>query len=95
MGLMNWWFIIGIVLTAAVMLAIFWVRQRSIAVKWYEGLIGVVGLLLLLLTLQTFIGAYNEVEPGAAWMFALVLGLPSLILLAIPSLRVWRRSQST
>ena len=93
--MMNWWFIIGIVVTAAVMGVIFWLRQRSIVLKWYEWLVGILGLLLLLLTIQTIIGAFNEVESGAAVKFALILGLPSLVLLLIPSIAVWRRSQST
>jgi uncharacterized membrane protein len=94
MGFINWWFPIGIVLTAAVVGLIFWLRQRKIELKWWEWLIGFVGLLMLLLTIQTLIGAVREQEAVAVWKFAMVLGLPTLILLLIPSLQIWRRSRS-
>jgi len=77
------WFIIGIVLGAALLALVAWLRGRDIKVTWYEWLIGVVGLLLLIFTIQNFAGSFIELEPTAAWMFLLVTGLPALILLAV------------
>ena len=77
------WLIIGLILGAALLGLILWLRGRDIRVTWYEWLIGVIGLLLLLFTIQNFAGSFIELEPTAAWMFLLVTGLPALILLAL------------
>jgi len=85
------WFIIGLVVGAVLLALVVWLRSRDIKVTWYEWLIGVVGLLLLLFTIQNFAGSFIELEPTAAWMFLLVTGLPALILLAVAWQLAWRR----
>ncbi|OBW62540.1 MAG: dehalogenase [Dehalococcoides mccartyi] len=77
------WFIIGIVLGALLLGLIMYLRSKSISLTWYEWVIGLMGLLLLLFTLQSFRGSFAELEPYAAYIFLLVTGLPSIILLAI------------
>ena len=77
------WFIIGIAATAAVIALVLWLRRRDIKLTWYEWLIGALGLLLLLYTIQNFAGSLVELEPVAAWWMLLFLGLPALILLAV------------
>ncbi|CAI83512.1 hypothetical protein [Dehalococcoides mccartyi] len=80
------WFIIGLAV-GALLLGLIWLMKRSnVSLTWYEWLIGVIGLSMLLFTAQNFFGSLAEVEPKAASMFLLVTGLPSLILLAI----VWQ-----
>ena len=88
------WFIIALVLGVALAALVLWLRDRNIAVKWYEWLIGVVGLLLLLFTIQNFVTSFAEVEATAPWMFLLVLGLPALILLALAWQLVARRQSA-
>lgn len=88
------WFIIGIVLGVALLGLVLWLRSRDIKVSWYEWLIGVIGLLLLLFTIQNFVGSFIELEPTAAWMFWLVTGLPALILLAVAWQLAWRRHRA-
>ncbi|RAL69871.1 Tetrachloroethene reductive dehalogenase TceA membrane-bound subunit [Dehalococcoides mccartyi] len=46
-------------------------------------LIGAIGALMLLFTVQNYFGSLAEVEPKAASMFLLVVGLPGLVLLAL------------
>jgi hypothetical protein len=41
---------------------------------WYTWLIGIVGLFLLLFTIQNYVGSVNEFENSAATMFLLVMG---------------------
>ncbi|GAI40852.1 putative reductive dehalogenase anchoring protein (rdhB) [marine sediment metagenome] len=88
------WFIIGIVLGVAMLALVLWLRGRNIKVTWYEWLIGVLGLALLLYTIQNVVGLLTEIEPTATWMFALVIGLPALILLAVAWQLVARRQRA-
>jgi len=88
------WFIIALVVGIALTALVLWLRGRDIKVTWYEWLIGLVGLALLLYTVQNFVTAFAELESQAAWMFLLVLGLPAVILLAVAWQLVWRRQRA-
>lgn len=83
MWMWNMWFIIGLALGALLLGFVMYLRNKNIKLVWYEWLIGIAGFLLLLFTVQNFFGSFEEIEPTAAWMFLLVLGLPAVILLAI------------
>ena len=88
------WLIIGLVAGAAVLALVLWLRNRDIKVSWYEWLIGVIGLLLLMFTIQNFAGSLAEIESTAANMFLLVTGLPAIILLAIVWQLIARRQRA-
>ncbi|OBW62569.1 MAG: dehalogenase [Dehalococcoides mccartyi] len=77
------WYIIGLLSGVAILALVFWLRNRKANLTWYEWLIGVAGFGLLLFTIQNFEGSMAELSQNAAWVFLLVTGLPSLILLAI------------
>ena len=68
-----------------------WIRRNNIETKWWDWLLGLVGLVLLVFTVQNALGSLEEAEPTAAWMFLVVTGIPSLILMAIPIQMVLRR----
>ena len=86
---------IALALVGGCIVALFlWLRSKNIETKWYDWLVGFLGLLLLLFTIQNFYTSFEELEPTAAWMFVLITGIPSLVLLAIPVFRVWRRKQA-
>ena len=78
------WIIVGIIIGAIFAALIWFLNKNNFSIKWYEWLMGGIGLLLLLWTIQNFVGSFAEWEPRAAWAFLLVVGLPSLVLLAIP-----------
>lgn len=84
-------FFIGVIFTALVAALVFFVIKKGISVRWYEWLIAIIGLLLLVYTIQNFMAAFGEEEPAAAWLFWLFIGLPSLIIIAIPVSLVFRR----
>ena len=88
------WFIIGIATGVVLLALVWWLRSRNIKVTWYDWLIGLIGLFLLLFTVQNIVGSFDEVSPTAAWMFLLFLGIPSLVLLVLAWQLVMRRKRT-
>ncbi|AII61496.1 hypothetical protein [Dehalococcoides mccartyi] len=85
--------LIGAVVTAGLFGVISWLRKSNIKVSWYEWLIGIVGLGLLLLAVQHLFGAMSELFSYAAWMGFAIIGIPALILLAIAWQLVVRKTK--
>ena len=77
------WLVIGLIVGAGVFWLASWMSSKKMAFTWYEWVIGIIGLLLLLFTIQNFFGSQAELEPKAANMFLLVTGLPAVILLVL------------
>jgi hypothetical protein len=88
------WLIVGLIVGAAVLALALWSNNRGVSIKWYDWVIGVIGLLLLLFTIQNFFGSNAELEPTAANLFLLVTGLPSLILLVVAWQLIARRART-
>ena len=91
MGGSKVWLSIGLIIGAGSITLALLLRQRKISVRWYEWLIGVAGLLLLLFTIQNFSTSLAGYEEYAAWTFLWVFGLPSILFLAIAFLLPWIR----
>ena len=87
-------FVVALILGAAIGGSIIWLRGRDIRVTWYEWLIGIIGVLLILFTIQNYFGAVNEFRSTAANWFLIATGIPALILLAIAFQFVWRRNRA-
>jgi hypothetical protein len=91
-GLLNWgiYLWIGIALIVGIGLTLFikWAKESNIKIKWYEWLSVFVGIVLLAFTIQNFYGAFQEKVVKAAFMFLLLPGVPALILLVLPLVRV-------
>ena len=85
------WFIIGLILGAGLLALVLFLRTGRFTVKWYEWLIGGIGLLLLLFTIQNFFGSLAEHEEFAAWTFLWLSGVPSIILIGVSVFVPWRR----
>ena len=88
------WFAIAFVLGAGLVALVVWLRSNSVEVKWYEWLMGIIGLLLLIFTIQNFAGSFAEFNSTAAWLFLPIVGLPALILLAVAWRLVARRQRA-
>ena len=84
------WFIAALILGGLVGAFALWMRSKDMKMAWYTWLIGIVGLFLLLFTIQNYVGSVNEFEDSAATMFLLVMGLPAVILIAVASLLGYR-----
>jgi hypothetical protein len=65
---------------AGVVAMLWWTHARAIAVMWYVWLMGACALALFTLTVQHFFASFAESEPRVAWIGALLMGVPSLIL---------------
>jgi cytochrome b subunit of formate dehydrogenase len=88
------WFIVALVVGIGVASLVFWTRSRGIKISWYEWLIGIVGLLLLLFTIQNYFGSVAEFESAAAGKFWIITGIPAIVLVLIAGVLSWRRQQS-
>jgi len=88
------WVIVALIVGGLVGALVLWLRAKDIKVSWYEWLIGVIGLLLLLFTIQNYFAVQAEWESDAANMFILVTGLPAVILMVVAGLLSWRRQRA-
>ena len=85
------WLLFGIAIGAGLLFLVLWLRSRGISLKWYEYLLGFIGLILLIFTLQNYEASVAELEPNAPVMFLLVFGIPGLVFLLITAFLVWFR----
>ncbi|ACZ61271.1 hypothetical protein [Dehalococcoides mccartyi] len=89
------WFLIGIAIGAAVLGIVALLRTKKIALTWYEWVLGIIGMGLLLFTLQNFFGSFAELESKAAYVFLIIPGIPAVIMLALAwQLAARRQSKS-
>jgi uncharacterized membrane protein len=87
--------LIGVAVTASLFGVISWLRKRNIKASWYEWLIGIAGLALLLLAIQHLFGAMTELFPFAAWVGFAIIGVPALILLLVAWQLVARKAKQS
>lgn len=85
------WLIIGLIIGAGLLAWVYWIRERHVKITWYEWLLGIIGLMVLLFAIENFTKFLAEHETRAAWRFLLIAGLPSLMLLSLYFLLPWRR----
>ena len=78
-----WWFLYGLIVGAGVMRLWFSAQQGTITMAWYGWLICAVTVALGALTLQHFFASFKELEPRAAWMGLLFMGVPTLVLAGV------------
>ena len=74
------WFIIGIIVGAGGLALIQRTRRPDVPTTWYGWVLGVLAAIAGLLAIEGFVGSFAELEPTAAWMTLLTLGLPAVIL---------------
>jgi hypothetical protein len=80
-------FVLGMILVTMISLSL----SKKIVTKWYDWLLGLIGLILLLFTLQNYFASTATMEPMAPRMFLLVFGIPAVIIVATSFLLVWQR----
>lgn len=87
--------LIGALIAVGLYALVSWLRKRNIKVAWYEWLMGIIGLVLLVMAIQHFFGAMAELFPFAAWMGLLIIGAPALILLLVAWQLVAKRAKQS
>lgn len=86
-----WCFLFGLLVGAGVSALIAWIHARKIRTTWYEWIMGLFSLILILLLVQHFVGSIAEEETRAAWMGVLFLGVPAVILGVLAVRFPWQR----
>ncbi len=88
------WFILTFVLGAATVGLVLWLRNKGMATKWFDWLIGALGVVLLLAATQHFFASIREDFSQSGLLGLVVFGLPGLILLAVSWQLIARRQRS-
>jgi len=84
------WLILGLLLGAG----IYWLATQSkFKLTWYEWVLGVIGIILILFTIQNYFASVAELEPRAAGFMVLLFGLPGLILLVLAGILAWLKNR--
>ena len=78
-----WWFIYGLVLGAGGMRLLIWAAEDNRAISWTVWPITIFALIFGTLAVQHFFASYKEMEPKAAWMGLLFMGIPAVIFAGI------------
>jgi len=87
------WALLGLLLGILGFAMVKWLRSRDMKVTWYDWLIGIIGLAMLIFTFQNFYSSFMEDEAFAGWMFLLFPGLLAVVLMGIVALQIWRRNK--
>jgi uncharacterized membrane protein len=84
-------FILGMLFGAALLGLVFILSMKGIALRWYEWLLGALGLILGLWAVHDFFASMAEHNESAARFLLWVIGTPALILLVLAVFLPWWR----
>lgn len=82
------WVFVALALGIGGTLFLGWIRRNSIKPSIWFWLLGGLGLLLVLMALQHYVGTMEEMLPTAAVWGAMIFGIPGLLLLAAAAWRI-------
>ncbi|MDD5122824.1 MAG: dehalogenase [Dehalococcoidales bacterium] len=85
-------FLAGMLAGIALLGLVIYIRYKNIDIRWYEWLLGALGIGLLLFTLQNMDAALKEHWEGTHLTFLLVFGAPALVLIALSATLPFLRS---
>jgi hypothetical protein len=91
MELTPLWIVITAVIVLGLVKLFGWVKENGARPAWWVWGLGAIGLLLVLMAIQHYVGTMQEMYPTAAWMGAALFIVPGLILLGLFG---WRLSAS-
>ena len=74
------WLFLGIIIGLGIGLVITQVKAGRFDVKWYQWVLAVISVVMLLLTIENYLGLRAEIEYSAANFVLLAMGLPAVVL---------------
>lgn len=77
------WLILGIIIGASLLYLIMGVRNKKFEIAWYQWVLGIISVSMLLFTIQNYFGLRREIEDSAANFILMSVGLPALVLGAL------------
>ncbi len=84
------WLILGLLLGAG----FFWLATSGkVKFRWYEWILVVLGVILILFAIQNYSASQFELEPRAAGIMLWLFGLPGLVLAALAGVLAWMRGR--
>lgn len=86
-------FWIGLMAGVGITVLVNWLTRKKAAVRWYEWMLGGLGMISIFATIQHYFGSLREHEFQSAWMGSLIFGVIGLILLAMVWQLVVRRAK--
>jgi uncharacterized integral membrane protein len=88
---MTLWIVLGVLIG----IGFYWlVTRTSFKLKWYEWVLAILSMILILFAIQNYGASRTELEPAAAGYLLLIFGLPGVILGVIPAVLAWRRTRA-
>ncbi|MDE3088030.1 MAG: DUF1418 family protein, partial [Chloroflexota bacterium] len=87
------WFVLGLVVGAGGWWLGSWTSARKLGVRWYEWLLAALAVAFALLAIQNYTAFLKEMEPNAANVMLVLLGIPALVLAALAVFSVWWRGR--
>lgn len=88
------YFLIGLAIGVILLAMAWWLKNNKIAVKWYDWLIGITGLALLMYAISN-LTSFAASENSAPLIIFLIIGLPSIVLISIAGLMPWMRHRKS
>lgn len=88
------WLVVGIIIGFCCNWLMNYARKNNLAVKWYDRLLVVIGLIMLVLGIQNLRGSLAEYEPKAGIFSIVMFGVPAVILIGVAFYLVYSRSNS-
>ncbi|MGE4271750.1 MAG: hypothetical protein AB7E31_02605 [Desulfitobacterium sp.] len=77
------WLFLGIVIGFGLGVVLTQVRAGRFDVKWYQWVLAIIAVFMLLLTIENYLGLKMEIESNAANFVLLAMGLPAVVLAAL------------
>ncbi len=86
------WLILGLLFGAG----FFWLATRSsFKLRWYEWVLAVLAVILILFAIQNYSASQAEFEPRAGSIMLWMFGLPGLILGIVAGVLAWMRNRKS
>ena len=74
-----WYVFLGFILGGGCVYLWTVLKEKTVKLVWYEWVLSVLSLLIVIFMSQTIIASFEEGEPQAAWLSLVFMGIPMII----------------